>query len=344
MCPCKRNSVLQQIPDQVEVPSDAGSVCLSFLKPFKKRRCNAGSLVSGASADDAEDMAVKKLSSLAFDGSCGMDALGHSGGLAVFWFAPVVVVPISFSHHVIVCKVVAPGQVIKYIIFVYGAPHISLRQAVWDEISSILLSVPNVVLLEDFNQVEFFSDKVGGSLDIPGRHSFLEWKLNAYLMDIPFYGPHFTWTNGQLHNPMFERLDKGFATASWKRPYKIENWCLGLPEISSLICSSWKDFSPGSGMYLISRKLDTLKKDLLSWCVAHKRQWGIDWQDLRNSVNSESFEFSNSGERSSFLHLRHHKISQAQASFMYCKKRCKVKWDALGESHSRLLFRSVQAR
>lgn len=69
--------------------------------------------------------------------------------------------PISVSSHVIFCKVVSPSQAIKYYIFVYGSPHISYRDLVWDEISSILTEVPSAVLLGDFNQVEYFSDKVG---------------------------------------------------------------------------------------------------------------------------------------------------------------------------------------
>lgn len=72
-------------------------------------------------------MAVKKLSSVAFDGFCGMDVVGLSGGLVVFWFASVVVVLISMSPHVIFCKVVVPSKEIKYIIFVYGSPHVSFR-------------------------------------------------------------------------------------------------------------------------------------------------------------------------------------------------------------------------
>ncbi|XP_021716878.1 uncharacterized protein LOC110684751 [Chenopodium quinoa] len=159
--------------------------------------------------------AVQKLPLLGFDVFCGSDALSLSGGLVVFWFSQVVVEPISVSPHVIFCQVIVPGQEIKHIIFVYGSPHISFRNAVRAEITNILRIAPNVVLFGDFNQVEYLSDKVGGSLAIPGRHEFLDWKLSSGLLDIPFSGPSFTWTNGQLGNPIFERLDKGYATRAW---------------------------------------------------------------------------------------------------------------------------------
>lgn len=299
------------------------------------------------------------------------------GGLVVFWFAPVVVVPISISPHVIFCKVEVPGKEIKYIIFVYGSPHPTDRYLVWDEISTILQSTPSAVLLGDFNQVEYLSDKIGESLDIPGRHLFQDWKINSQLLDIPFSGPLITWTNGQLQNPTYERIDKGFATGLWldshpdavifhqpilfsdhatiilrgdggyiprKRPYKIENWCLGMYEVSGLVTSKWKDFRPGSQMLLVSRKLEDLKRSLLSWCVSHKKQWGIDWKDLQASIDVGSFPLCDSSNRESFLRLCQQKIVQAQTAFLFWKQQCKTRWDALGDTHSRLLFRSVQTR
>lgn len=42
-CPCKRRSASTNDPGQRLQISNAGSVCLSFLKPFKKRRCSTGS-------------------------------------------------------------------------------------------------------------------------------------------------------------------------------------------------------------------------------------------------------------------------------------------------------------
>uniref|UniRef100_A0A803LA08 Uncharacterized protein n=1 Tax=Chenopodium quinoa TaxID=63459 RepID=A0A803LA08_CHEQI len=115
--------------------------------------------------------------------------------------------------------------------------------------------------LGDFNQVKYLVDKLGGAPSILGRYDFLNWKIASGLVDIPFTGSPFTWTNGQLGNPTFERLDKGYASCSWleshpdamvihrpilfsdhaaivlketiplspkKTPYRIENWCLDI--------------------------------------------------------------------------------------------------------------------
>lgn len=50
-------------PIQVPPPSDARSVCLSFLKPFKKRKCSAASSEAAASASSSEGMVTPRIKS-----------------------------------------------------------------------------------------------------------------------------------------------------------------------------------------------------------------------------------------------------------------------------------------
>ncbi|XP_021736238.1 uncharacterized protein LOC110702800 [Chenopodium quinoa] len=257
-CSRKRTTTSHESAIPPLIVGDTNSAILACLEPFKKRRGDpkgGGSLASSSSED--------KLSSLAFDGFCGSDALGLSGGLVVFWFAPVSVVPVSISLHVIFCKAIST-----------------------------------------------------------------KWRSP------------FTWTNGQLGNPTFERLDKGYASCSWlesypdamiihqtilfsdhaaivlkessphfsrKTPYRIENWCLDIREISLLINSAWDINLLGSQMFVLSQKLMHLRHKTLRW-----------------------------------LSLPDQKISQAHNLFLYCKQSSKVRWDAFGETNSHLLFSSVQ--
>ncbi|XP_074270959.1 uncharacterized protein LOC141594872 [Silene latifolia] len=87
--------------------------------------------------------------------------------------------------------------------------------AVWEDFSRHLNSFDKPFLFfGDFNQVEFSSDKLGGSDKlIRGANLFSYWKNVHCLMDIPFKGPRFTWCNNR-DNPhrIYERLDKGFAS------------------------------------------------------------------------------------------------------------------------------------
>lgn len=157
----------------------------------------------------------QKLGAFPFAGSCGVDALGLSGGLFLGWFSDVNLVPLLVSSNYVLCKYSKVANEISYLLFVYGAPHVTDRIRVWEELSSILTSYPKAVLVGDFNQVEFLDDKIGGSLNIPLRMQFTQWRLDLELQAIPFSGPSFTWTNGHHDNSVsFERLDKAYPTSS----------------------------------------------------------------------------------------------------------------------------------
>ncbi|XP_021715464.1 uncharacterized protein LOC110683408 [Chenopodium quinoa] len=231
---------------------------------------------------------VKKLAYLPFLGCCGIDAIGHSGGLFICWFSPVGLGPVYSSPNVYLCKLVQ-GDEIKYVMFVYGSPHIANRMEIWKSISDILESLSNVIIIGDFNQVEYGSDKLGGNFFIPGQLEFMTWRMSIDLLDVPFTGLRFTWSNNRLDSdPIFERLDRAYESSTWfsnypdsrvihqpilfsdhaaiifddtapsdytKRPYRIENWCLSAPEVQNIISSVFCLFFPGSPMFALSRKL-----------------------------------------------------------------------------------------
>ncbi|XP_021766729.1 uncharacterized protein LOC110731172 [Chenopodium quinoa] len=141
----------------------------------------------------------------------------------------------------------------------------------------------------DFNQWIFLSDKVGGITSIPNRHEFMDWRLQSGLLEVPFLGPEFTWTNNRFDvDSTFERLDKAYANSSWvqeypdiavihhpnlfsdhaaiilsvsiedsrvHQPYRIENWCLSTKDIHSIVDSVVSMVVVGSPMLSLSWKL-----------------------------------------------------------------------------------------
>uniref|UniRef100_A0A803LM21 Endonuclease/exonuclease/phosphatase domain-containing protein n=1 Tax=Chenopodium quinoa TaxID=63459 RepID=A0A803LM21_CHEQI len=293
-----------------------------------------------------------KLASLACSGYVGVDLEGLSGGLFLFWFSPILVEPLLVSPQVKLCKIVE-NLVIKHV----PVMQVADRFTVWSDISDIIASYMNFLLIGDFNQVDSVPDKVGGNPDIQGRYDFIQWRLDMGLIDIPFSGPAFTWTNGRtMADPTFERLDKAYATSLWlhdrlatsvqhqpilfsnhaaiilcdslpagrcKRPYWIENWCLHGSEVADMVQSIFMTYIPGSHMFSLSKKLCFF--DIAYWLgvflirscgvLIRKRWW-----------------------------LRMEKIAEARDAFLFWKQRAKVKWDAFGEEHTRLLFSVVQAR
>uniref|UniRef100_A0A803NBQ8 Reverse transcriptase n=1 Tax=Chenopodium quinoa TaxID=63459 RepID=A0A803NBQ8_CHEQI len=225
LCPVKRNaSFVAPLDPSLPVSNDhhyGSSKCLQYLIPFKKRK----------GRDDS--------------GCCGVDDVGLSGGLFIFWLAPFTVIPLFISPNFEVCKIVV-GDAVNFVV-----------------------TYPNTLLIGEFNQVEYLSNKVGGSSLIPRRLEFIQWLLDLGLVDVPFSGPSYTWKNNRIEvDPTFEILDRAYATQDWfidfldsivhhqqilfldhaaiifsdsmprdnvRRPYRIENWCLFAQDISVII-------------------------------------------------------------------------------------------------------------
>lgn len=73
-----------------------------------------------------------------------------------------------------------------------------------------------ILLIGDFNLLEFSYQKQGGSNKMLGVQSFRNWKLEHGLNDIRSYGVPFTWTNNTTNEEaIFECLDRAYANDDW---------------------------------------------------------------------------------------------------------------------------------
>ncbi|XP_021727985.1 uncharacterized protein LOC110695086 [Chenopodium quinoa] len=245
------------------------------------------------------------------------------------------------SSNVILCKIVEPNAEIKYVAFVYGAPSLEDRNLVWLDLSFIIQNYPKCLLLGDFNQLEFLEDKLGGNTSIRGVDDFIDWRFSNEVIDVPFSGPRFTGTNNRLGSDLIlERLDRGYDTPDWfeefpngrivhepiqvsdhaailydtdpnvilsTRPYQLELWCLGFPEVKSIIDTEWKRE--------ISTELHALGENVSSLNDART------YLDLVNSF-----------------------IPKCKLEFHYWRQRMKCDWIKEGDIPSKRLFNKVKSR
>lgn len=129
------------------------------------------------------------------------------------------VLAVQISHvfvtsHFILCTCTNSSNEISYMLIVYRAPHLADRPSVWNDIPSIISEYPNILLIGDYNQIEYLDNKLGDSLHIPGSVDFIHCRLENVLMDSPFCAPPFDHlTNNHHDNSVsFERLDKAYAS------------------------------------------------------------------------------------------------------------------------------------
>lgn len=104
------------------------------------------------------------------------------------------------------------------------------REEVWEEVSLLLNSYPEpCAIVGDLNQIDTLDDKLGGVSCIRGRDVFLHWKIENGLVDIPFTGPRFMWSNKREGDDLImEHLDQGFANDGWLNLYPT-SFILNLP-------------------------------------------------------------------------------------------------------------------
>ena len=167
------------------------------------------------------------------------------------------------------------------------------------------------LLIGDFNQVENNNQKLGGSLVIRGATQFLDWKLINHLLDIPYHGVNYTWTNNRSNSAaIYERLDKAFCNSEWmdnfpdaevwnlpillsdhsplilqlrkqsigkrKRPYRLDAWSLHHPEVCEITKKDWEGIHEGSPAFVLQRKIQSSLRSIRGWCLSFKKAHNIN--------------------------------------------------------------------
>ncbi|XP_074271486.1 uncharacterized protein LOC141595421 [Silene latifolia] len=233
--------------------------------------------------------------------SAGCDAVGSKGGLWVGWKSSCKLVCVFSSCNLLILQVNQCKGRLWYLCCVYGEPDHSKRGAVWETFTCHLNSLDKpFLLIGDFNQVEFSSDKLGGSDNlIRGANLFSYWKNTHCLMDILFKGPRFTWCNNrESPHRIYERLDKGFASNDWlslfpntfikhlpiqisdhapiildtnmifntkKKVYRLETWCFDHADCSGLVKESWERKDNGDASHILLSKLRRINNAFRVW-------------------------------------------------------------------------------
>lgn len=211
-------------------------------------------------------------------------------------------------------------------LFLYGNSQTDQRPALWAELTQLLQQYTNYLIIGDINQVDAYTDKIGGASLIRGWEEFITWKHDLHLRDIPFYGPRYTWSNNRSDlDLIMERLDRAYASDEWLeefplatiqnfpiiqsdhapiwlhtsprsskplRPYQIENWCLSFPEVIGIIHEIWQLRIVGSKMYRLARRMDLLRKRLKAWCLDKRLFWGIIGSMFSMSSNSMATRYN----------------------------------------------------
>ncbi|KAL2924812.1 Uncharacterized protein RDABS01_022675 [Bienertia sinuspersici] len=259
-------------------------------------------------------------------GTFGVDAINQSGGLFLACFATNLEVKlIECTRNFMFCKIV-DGMLFYFACFLYGDPKLEGRGEVWEALKKLFASNPGpIVLLGDFNQIEFADQKLGGRKYLPGARVFSDWRVSSGLIDLPTHGPAFTWCNNrETGDLIFEQLDCAYSNEE-KRPYTIEAWCLEKDEFKEIIKQEWAIKSKRSSMFRSVRKQEAASAACRNWCLNRKKEMGITWDKFKEELEETREE-------------------PIEGWFRVNEQRAKIKWDLLGDQCTNFFFRSVKTR
>ncbi|GJW98354.1 RNA-directed DNA polymerase, eukaryota [Tanacetum coccineum] len=124
------------------------------------------------------------------------DSVGNSGGILCIWD------PYSFrktSSTVSNYFVIIQGVWLKtgnnlLIVSVYAPHDMKEKHMLWDYLTHVIHSWNGeVVIMDDFNEVRYKSDRFGSVFNVHGANAFNSFIANAGLEEVPLGGSSFTW-------------------------------------------------------------------------------------------------------------------------------------------------------
>ncbi|KAF7815029.1 reverse transcriptase [Senna tora] len=155
------------------------------------------------------------------------------------------------------------------------------------------------LLIGDFNQVLWRSDKLSTCKSCKGAENFQDTLETVGLVELPNKGIHYTWTNNKEGDEeVWEKLDRALGNLSWlrtfpyssvetlpvaasdhapivvstensikhsRRSFKFEAMWYKNPECSHIISSSWALHSQGSQAFKVVQKLKSTARNISSW-------------------------------------------------------------------------------
>ncbi|XP_074291012.1 uncharacterized protein LOC141617752 [Silene latifolia] len=234
------------------------------------------------------------------------------------------------------------------------------------------------LILGDFNQVGMHSDKLGGSHVIRGQQDFTNWRFDNSLLDVPFFGPLYTWLNNRSDDQLImERLDRAYANTEWldlfpaaslmhlpilvsdhapiilkffpssktsRRPYRLDNWCFNSPEIAHIVDCAWRLPVTGSPMYILSRRLASVRFSIMQWVIHHRLSHGINWSEIHHTTHCSGTAILNVHSATAFQHVRSAQLHLLKTQHAYWLQRAKLKNEVLDGLPSRFLYSRVKHR
>ncbi|XP_074297018.1 uncharacterized protein LOC141627690 [Silene latifolia] len=131
---------------------------------------------------------------------------------------------------------------------------------------------------------------------------------------------------------------------TYRRPYRLDNWCFNSPEIAHIVDCAWKLPFTGSPMYVLSRRLASVRFSIMQWVIHHCLSHGINWSEIQQTTMCSSTEILDVQSATSFQQVRSAQLHLLETQHSYWLQRVKLKIEVLDGLPSRFLYSRVKQR
>lgn len=317
-----------------------------------------------------------------FTNIAAVEARGFAGGIWCLWDDTTIKVKVlSYTAQILNIGIMSNATLSWVASFVYASPVEQIRESLYTYIEEMsrFISMP-WMLIGDFNQVMYQEDKKGGRpVGGPSTERMQHLIDICALMDLPYTGPRFTWSNGQEGRFRIEqRLDQAWANSDWiihfstaslihlprthsdhsplllkvndtdhfrsdqKPPFKFQACWMEHKAFETFMQTAWQEYQ-GEFSRTVSEFTEKMKK----WSV---EVFG-NLQQRRKRCLARLYGIQRTLEyhQSTFLSKLHKDLTEEYNSILeqeeiYWQQKNNLAWIASGEQNSRFFHQCIAAK
>ncbi|GKB76957.1 RNA-directed DNA polymerase, eukaryota, partial [Tanacetum coccineum] len=333
--------------------------------------------------ENMEDLCVRQCwGNLAFD-HVHSDAVGNSGGILCVWD------PNSFGKSNVTLSdyfVISRGHwrltgQKMMIIAVYAPQDSKEKQTLWDYLQQEIGKWKGeVIIMGDFNEVRFKSDRYGSHFNSYGAQRFNSFISGSGLVEVTLGGSHFTWCHKSATK--MSKLDRFLVSESilsvcpninaitlerylsdhrpillrenhydyGPTPFRFFHHWLEMDEFSKLVEESWEG-SPRVGpnaMSILMSKLRFLKNHIREWNKSNMVSRKNVKAKLKKELEAVDMIIDNGNGTEEVINTRSGIIQQLQKcdklDSMEMAQKAKVKWAVEGDENSGFFHGTINKR
>ncbi|CAA7024005.1 unnamed protein product [Microthlaspi erraticum] len=160
------------------------------------------------------------------------------GRIWIIYKDPVGVRVLFKDQQSITCEISVENEESFIFKVVYASNLLAERQLLWESLKDTCVSFQLMhrawIVVGDFNETMYPFETSNPNIyrTTRGMRDFADCLAASGLFDLPFNGPHYTWSNHRIEDPIAKKLDRCLVNGSWLLRFSRSHCSFEAPEFS----------------------------------------------------------------------------------------------------------------